>query len=77
MPQQFIKSWDEVPLYIDPVYIANILGVTEETIRKYIRRGDLKSVCIGNTHRIAKQDARSFIEGLPKKSPSGGGRKRA
>lgn len=65
MAQKFIRSWDEVPLYVDAVYVSRILGVTEETVRKYIRAGKLKSVCVGRQHRIAKEAIQEFLSELP------------
>ena len=66
---QCVCSWDAVPLFVDPIYIANLLGMTEETVRRYIRRGQLKAKCVGNGYRVEKSDVREFLDKLPENNP--------
>ena len=49
--------------------IAEILNVSEKTIRRHIRSGQLKSNKIGGVHRISKADLDIFLN----TPPSGGG----
>lgn len=58
----FIFSWDEVPLFIDPIYIARLLGLSESTIRRYIRNGEIKAMKVERTYRISRDDLVSFIQ---------------
>lgn len=54
---RIIKSWNEVPLIIDAGYAADLLGVTDETIKRGCRNGSIKAFKIGNGHwRIAKDE---------------------
>lgn len=57
-----IYSWDEVPLFIDPIYIARLLGLSESTIRRYIRNGELKAMKMERVYRIAKDDLIHFVD---------------
>jgi len=42
--------------------IANELGLTEDTIRNYIRTRQLTAYRIGNTYRIKREDLDKFLE---------------
>ncbi len=42
--------------------IANELGLTEDTIRNYIRTRQLTAYRIGNTYRIKREDFDKFLE---------------
>ena len=42
--------------------IASELGLTEETIRNYIRTRQLTAYRIGNTYRIKREDFDQFLE---------------
>lgn len=47
--------------------VSNLLQVDVETVRRYVRRGDLKAVKLGGKFiRIEKADLDSFIESLKK-----------
>jgi excisionase family DNA binding protein len=51
-----------VPILIDAVYAAWILGVTDQTIKNYIKSGKLKASKIGGEWRINKDKLRAWIE---------------
>ena len=42
--------------------IAKELGLTEETIRTYIRSRQLTAYRVGNTYRIKREDLNRFLE---------------
>jgi excisionase family DNA binding protein len=42
--------------------IAKELGLTEETIRTYIRSRQLTAYRVGNTYRIKREDLNKFLE---------------
>ncbi len=43
--------------------IAQDLGVTERTIREYIKSGKIKAVKIGNKYIISEDNYRDFVNG--------------
>lgn len=54
---RIIKSWNEVPLIIDAGYAADLLGVTDETIKRGCRNGSIKAFKVDNGHwRITKDE---------------------
>ena len=60
--------------YLTVKECADILKVSEQTIRNYIRRGDLKSYKFGTTHRaprrILESDFQTFLDGKVYKGDS-------
>ena len=47
--------------------VAKLLQVDPESVRRYVRRGDLKAVKLGGKFiRIEKEDLNKFIENLKK-----------
>lgn len=42
--------------------IAKELGLTEDTIRNYIRTRQLTAYRVGNTYRIKREDFNKFLE---------------
>ena len=53
---KYVYSWDEVPIVVDIPYVAWVLGVTPETVRKECQRGNLKAFKVGEMWRIRKDD---------------------
>lgn len=43
--------------------IAKYLGVTERTIREYIKSGKIKAVKVGNKYIISEDNYRDFVNG--------------
>ncbi len=48
--------------------IAQILKVHRETVRRYIRKGDLKAARIGKEYRVREDDLNTFYESKKKAS---------
>ncbi len=51
---------DEQLLTVEQV--ANIIQVHVETVRVWIRRGELIAIDIGNGYRISRTDLNAFLE---------------
>lgn len=45
-----------------PKQIAELFQVKKETIQKYIRKGDLKAIKIGNRYRVTEEQLQEYIE---------------
>ncbi|WP_071860455.1 helix-turn-helix domain-containing protein [Escherichia coli] len=43
--------------------MAQDLGVTERTIREYIKSGKIKAVKVGNKYIISEDNYRDFVNG--------------
>ena len=56
--KQYIMNWDSVPILVDCAYVALILGVTPETVRKACVSGELPAFQVGKggLWRINKDD---------------------
>ena len=50
-----------LPLFYSKRQIADHVGLSEKTIERLIKRGDLRAHRFGNRVRIAEEDAISFI----------------
>jgi excisionase family DNA binding protein len=48
--------------YLSIAEIAKLLGLKEQTIREYIKRGDLVAYRFGKVLRVKKIDLNRFIE---------------
>jgi len=48
--------------------IAKLLDVTQNTIYRYVKRGELTSVKIGNRHVFYEQDVKDFLDRNHRKS---------
>lgn len=42
--------------------VAKLLSVAEDTVRRLARRGELRSVKIGNDHRFAESEIAAFLK---------------
>ncbi len=56
-----VKHWDEVPLFVDVNYIAELLRVNPSTVCRWISGGKLKAFCVGKIYRINKDDFMDFM----------------
>mgnify|MGYP000550244126 CR=1 FL=1 len=61
---QFFYSWDDVPIIIDAVMAARILGYTVEHTRLLLQQGKIPAHKMGKDWRISKAEFRAFIEGV-------------
>ena len=68
--RMLVMSWDEVPVVVDLPYIAYILGVSKEQVRKYCLSGVLPAFKLDKTWRINKQDLMKFC-GVNEKQKGG------
>lgn len=53
---KYVYSWDEVPIIVDAPYVAWVLGISVEAVRKECRKGNLKAFKAGEMWRIRKDD---------------------
>ncbi len=61
----FCYGFDEIPVVVDPPYIAWLFKVSVETVRLLCRNGNLPSFMVGKQYRIKKADLMRFMqEGL-------------
>lgn len=52
-----------IPKLLTPADVAKILQVGTETVRRYTRSGELKSVRLGGRHlRISSEDLEEFLK---------------
>ena len=62
--KQYIMNWDSVPILVDCAYVALILGVTPETVRKACVSGELPAFQVGKAGlwRINKEDLMEYCK---------------
>jgi len=63
MKQRPITNWDDVPVIMDPVYAARLLGLTPTRVREMCRNSEIPCTRFGKLWRICKGDLQSFMEG--------------
>ncbi len=56
-------NWDNVPVIIDPPYVARLLGCSVELIRKNCQSGKIPAFKIGDMWRIRKEDLITYTKG--------------
>lgn len=61
MRTQNVVDWDNVPVLFDIVLATRLLGVSRETIRKWINQKDMPSIRIGRTVRFNKDDVQQWL----------------
>jgi excisionase family DNA binding protein len=49
-------------MFYTPEDVANMLELTVDTIRRYIREGKLPAIRLEGTYRIQREDFERFIE---------------
>lgn len=54
---------DNLPAIITPKQLAEFLQVTDQTIKKAIRTGELKAFKVGRDWRIEKESVIEWIKG--------------
>ncbi len=67
MKKRYITNWNDVPVVVDLAYVAIILGVTPETIRNEIKKGNIPATRVGHMWRILKEDLMAYL-GVRKES---------
>ena len=58
--KELITSWEKVPVVIDIGYVANLLRVSIETVRKACINGSLPAFKVNGMWRINKKDLMIF-----------------
>lgn len=53
-------SWDELPEHLAAGEVAQVMRVTERTVKRWIHTGQLPSVKIGGLRRVTKTTLRRF-----------------
>ena len=48
-------------MYYTTKEVALLLGYTDETIRKKIRKGEIEAFKVGSKHRISKEEVENYI----------------
>ncbi|WP_035317111.1 helix-turn-helix domain-containing protein [Clostridium sp. MSTE9] len=59
---KYVYRWEDVPVIIDLPYVAVLLGVSVECLKKWAQRGKIPAFKVGKLWRISKYDLLAFIE---------------
>lgn len=59
----YIYNWDEVPIIVDPYYVADLLKCSVGLIYRDCREGKLKAFKVGNLWRIRKDSLIAYTKG--------------
>lgn len=54
--------WDEVPLFVDLQYIADLLKCSTRLLRMEIKSGKLKACKVGKMYRVNKDDLIAYTQ---------------
>ena len=57
-------------MYYDTNEVAKLLGFTNETVRRKIRKGELHSVKVRDKHKIPKDEVRRYLLDMVKSDVS-------
>ena len=61
--KNYIYNWDEIPVVVDPPYVATLLGCSREKVRKECQSGKLPAFKVGDMWRIRKDDLIAYTKG--------------
>lgn len=57
------NAWDKVPLVLNVTQVSTILGVSESTVKRLARKGDLTAFKAGSKlWRFEKESLKSYVE---------------
>ena len=59
----YIYNWDEIPIIVDPYYVADLLKCSVDLIYKDCRKGRLKAFKVGDMWRIRKDNLIAYTQG--------------
>lgn len=62
MKQSIIKSYEELPLFLNAQAVANVLGVSPSSAYELMHEKDFPSLRIGNRLVVPKDHFRSWVE---------------
>ena len=58
-----IKSWDALPLILNPEETASILGISRKNIYELFIMNALPTVMVGKRRRVPRESLRRWLEG--------------
>lgn len=61
--RKYVTNISDVPVFVDVAYMANLMQVSQELVRRMIRDGKIKAAKMGNTWRIPKTEIVKMYEG--------------
>lgn len=61
--RDYITNWNDIPLIVDPPYVAWLLGCSRENVRKMCQSGKIKAFKVGDMWRIKKESIVEYIKG--------------
>ena len=59
----YIYNWDEIPIIVDPYYVAELLKCSVDLIYKDCRKGKLRAFKVGDLWRIRKDSLIAYTQG--------------
>ena len=62
MKQSIVKSYEELPLFLNAQVVADVLGVSPSTAYELMHEKDFPSLRIGNRLVVPKDHFRSWVE---------------
>ena len=60
--KDLVYSWEDVPVIVDPPYVALLLGCSRENVRKLCQSGKLKAFKVGDMWRIRREAIIEYID---------------
>ena len=63
MQESIVKSYEELPLFLNAQQVANVLGVSISSVYELMHEKDFPSLRIGNRLVIPKENFRQWVEG--------------
>ena len=63
MKQSIVKSYEELPLFLNAQAVADVLGVSPSSAYELMHEKDFPSLRIGNRLVVPKDHFRSWVEG--------------
>ena len=62
MKQSIVKSYEELPLFLNAQVVADVLGVSPSSAYELMHEKDFPSLRIGNRLVVPKEHFRSWVE---------------
>jgi excisionase family DNA binding protein len=70
LPSAVASTAPSQPSYLSPQQAAEVAGVSEKTLRRWLQRGDLPRCSLGRLVRIERSDLERFLSGGGSSTPS-------
>ena len=58
-----IKTWNNLPLILNPAETASILGISRKNIYELFNTNALPTVMVGKRRRVPRESLRQWLEG--------------